>query len=75
MPQIPDLLNGADYIALNICRTGDGWQAFAAALRAVDVELSESISARGAYATDAGGTSYGLPHGVVLARSASCREG
>jgi len=28
------------------------------------------MAARGAYATDAGGTAYGLPHGVVLARSA-----
>ena len=29
------------------------------------------MAARGAYATDAGGTAYGLPHGVVVARSAA----
>src|SRR5512140_459111 len=49
---------------------GVGWDAFAAALRAQNVEVLEEIAARGAFATDAGGTAYGLPHGVVIAQSA-----
>ena len=49
---------------------GANWNGFAAALRARGVELLEAISARGAFATDAGGTAYGLAHGVVIARSA-----
>ena len=48
---------------------GANWNEFATALRARDVDFLETISARGAFATDAGGTAYGLPHGVVIARS------
>lgn len=47
-----------------------GWEAFRAALSAQGVELLEGPATRGIYATDAGGTSYGMPHGVVVARSA-----
>lgn len=47
-----------------------GWEAFRAALAAGGVELLEEPATRGIYATDAGGTSYGMPHGVVVARSA-----
>src|SRR5262245_14157602 len=50
---------------------GENWNEFSVALRARGVELLESISARGAFATDAGGTAYGMPHGVVIARSAA----
>jgi hypothetical protein len=46
------------------------WGAFRAALSAQGVELLEEPATRGIYATDAGGTSYGMPHGVVIARSA-----
>ena len=35
------------------------------------VELLEDASTRGIFATDAGGTAYGLPHAVVIARSAA----
>ena len=49
---------------------GADWHAFVASLAGQDVEILESIAARGAFATDAGGTAYGLPHGVVIARSA-----
>src|SRR3954468_19897968 len=49
---------------------GAGWDAFVTALRGHDVEVLESIAARGAFATDAGGTAYGLPHGVVIAATA-----
>ncbi|MDO8811508.1 MAG: FAD-binding oxidoreductase [Gallionella sp.] len=50
---------------------GQGWQEFAAALRGCGIELRENIAACGTFATDAGGTAYGLPHGVVIARSAA----
>ena len=49
---------------------GQCWPAFAAALRDIGIELRETIAACGTYATDAGGTAYGLPHGVVIARDA-----
>ena len=51
--------------------TDRDWEEFAAALRDSGIELRENIAARGAFATDAGGTAYGLPHGVVIARSAA----
>jgi FAD/FMN-containing dehydrogenase len=50
---------------------GQNWQAFADALRDNSVELRESVAARGTFTTDAGGTAYGMPHGVVIARSAA----
>ena len=50
--------------------SGKGWDEFAAALGDCAVELRETKGACGIYATDAGGTAYGLPHGVVLARNA-----
>ena len=34
------------------------------------MEVVEELAARGIFATDAGGTAYGMPHGVVIARSA-----
>src|SRR3954464_2638864 len=49
---------------------GAQWEAFVADVSAHEVEVLESGGARGAFATDAGGTAYGLPHGVVIARSA-----
>ena len=70
-PVAPDALQGIKRQQTNPARwRGESWPAFAGALRALGIELSESIAARGAYATDAGGTAYGLPHGVVIARSA-----
>src|SRR5205085_4183716 len=41
------------------------------AVRAEDIELLEEPSTRGIFATDAGGTAYGMPHGVVIARNAA----
>jgi hypothetical protein len=49
---------------------GRSWPAFAAALRTGGIELRETIATCGIFATDAGGTAYGLPHGVVIARNA-----
>jgi len=48
---------------------GNNWPAFADALRDSGIELRESAAARGTFSTDAGGTAYGVPHGVVIARS------
>ena len=71
-PVAPDALRGIKRQQTNPSRwDGDSWSAFAAALRSRSIEFSETIAARGAYATDAGGTAYGLPHAVVVARSAA----
>lgn len=70
-PVAPDALKGIKRQQTNPGRwRGEAWAEFASDVRSSGVELSESMAARGAYATDAGGTAYGLPHGVVLARSA-----
>ena len=49
---------------------GKNWPEFATALRCGGVEILESPAACGAFATDAGGTAYGMPHGVVIAKNA-----
>ena len=49
---------------------GGSWQVFAEKISALGIELRDSAAARGTFATDAGGTAYGMPHGVVIARSA-----
>jgi FAD/FMN-containing dehydrogenase len=70
-PVGPDSLPHIKRQQTNVARWhGANWRDFADALRAAGVELLESMAARGAFATDAGGTAYGMPHGVVIARSA-----
>lgn len=70
-PVGPDALIGIKRQQTNPARwNSTGWAAFAAALREEGVEIHESLATRGAFATDAGGTAYGLPHGVVIARDA-----
>lgn len=70
-PVAPDALIGIKRQQTNPARwRGEAWAEFAGAARATGIELSDAMAARGAYATDAGGTAYGMPHGVVLARSA-----
>ena len=70
-PVAPDALQGIKRQQTNPSRwSGENWSEFAAAAGVRGIELSETIAARGAYATDAGGTAYGLAHGVVIARSA-----
>ena len=70
-PVGPDALHGIKRQQTNPARwNGANWPEFAAALRAEDVELLETIAARGAFTTDAGGTAYGMAHGVVIAQSA-----
>jgi len=69
-PVAPDALQGIPRQQTNPARwNGASWQEFATALRAAGMELRESAAARAIFATDAGGTAYGLAHGVVLART------
>ena len=68
----PDALQGIKRQQTNPARwSGENWEAFAAAIRAAGIELRESVAARAPFATDAGGTAWGLAHGVVIARSAA----
>src|ERR1700675_519423 len=69
-PVAPDALQGIKRQQTNPARwSGPNWEAFSTALRARGVEVLETAAARAAFATDAGGTAYGLAHGVVIARS------
>ncbi len=47
------------------------WGEFVLALRVSDVEIIEQKFVSGTFATDAGGTAYGMPHGVVIAKDAA----
>lgn len=51
-------------------RTPAGWDAFAAEVRAAGIELITDKPTRGTFATDAGGTAYGMADGIVIARNA-----
>lgn len=67
----PDALVGVPRQRTNAGRwVPEDWSAFRDTLLAQGVELLEEAATRGIFATDAGGTAYGLPHGVVIARSA-----
>ena len=69
-PVAPDALQGIKRQQTNPARwNGSGWDAFVSVVRATGVDLIEGAVACGVYATDAGGTAHGLPHGVVIARS------
>ena len=70
-PVAPDALVGIRRQQTNPKRwTGESWPAFREALEAAGIELLEERHTRGTFATDAGGTAYGMPHGVVIARTA-----
>src|SRR5262245_6205890 len=67
----PDSLAGLPRQQTNAARwAGAGWGAFREALAAQGVELLEEPATRGIFASDAGGTAYGLPNGVGVARGA-----
>ena len=69
-PVAPDALQGIKRQQTNPARwNGPNWEEFAAALRECGIDVRETAAARAAFATDAGGTAYGLAHGVVIARS------
>ncbi len=68
----PFALQGIKRLQTNSSRwNGATWPHFAAALRQRDVDLIETAGTRGAFSTDAGGTAYGMPHAVVIARDAT----
>ena len=67
----PDALQGIKRLQTNASRwDGTDWPRFVAALHERGVEVIETAGALGSFSTDAGGTAYGMPHGVVVARSA-----
>ena len=68
----PDALLGVKRLQTNASRWDSSiWQEFAFSLRNVGVELIVAPATLGTYSTDAGGTAYGMPHGVVIARDAA----
>jgi FAD/FMN-containing dehydrogenase len=70
-PVGPDALQGIQRQQTNPARwNGANWREFVADLATQQVEVLESIAARAVFSTDAGGTAYGLPHGIVIARNA-----
>ncbi len=71
-PVAPDSLSGVPRVQTNPKRwEGRGWGAFAEELRAKGVEVRESKAHAAPFLTDAGGIAHGLPHGVVVARTAA----
>ncbi len=71
-PVAPDALRGVSRQQTNPKRwQGQQWEDFVAALHREDITLRHTPGSTGTYVTDAGGLAYGLPHGVVIARSAS----
>ena len=48
---------------------GDGWHAFVAGLAARGITIDELKPSRSLYLTDAGGMAYGMPRGVLIART------
>jgi len=49
---------------------GEQWPEFVQAVKQQGIEIREQRTDTGIYVTDAGGLAYGMPHGVVVARSA-----
>ncbi|MDQ6991595.1 MAG: FAD-binding oxidoreductase [Mariprofundaceae bacterium] len=49
---------------------GEQWGDFVQALQDVGIKIREKKFETGVYITDAGGLAHGLPHGVVIAKSA-----
>ena len=69
-PVPPDALIGIPRQQTNPSRwDGDGWQDFVADLAAKGITIDEQKVARTLYVTDAGGMAYGLPRGVLIART------
>lgn len=71
-PVSTDALHGTPRQQTNPERwQGEQWPAFVTALQQSGIELRTAGSNTGTYITDAGGLAYGMPHGVVVARSAT----
>ncbi|MBY0574012.1 MAG: FAD-binding oxidoreductase [Undibacterium sp.] len=70
-PVAPDALLGVTRQQTNPKRWGGaGWAVFVEVVTAAGVEVLEQHAVKGTFVTDAGGMAFGLPHGVVIARSA-----
>jgi len=70
-PVAPHALLGIKRQQTNPARwNGAAWIPFVEALRSASIEVIEQPAVRGTFVTDAGGTAYGMSHGVVIARSA-----
>ena len=71
-PVAPDALQGIRRQQTNPKRwNGAHWDRFVAAVMAQGIEVIEQRATCGTFSSDAGGTAYGMPHGVVIARSAA----
>jgi FAD binding domain len=69
-PVAPDALSGIPRLQTNPSRwEGQGWRPFVDDLAGQGIFVDERKSARSLYVTDAGGMAYGLPRGVLIARS------
>ncbi|MBI2923364.1 MAG: FAD-binding oxidoreductase [Planctomycetes bacterium] len=70
-PVGPDSLVGIPRVQTNPSRwNGASWDAFVSDLARAGVDVREEKGTRAAFVTDAGGLAFGMPHGVVTARSA-----
>jgi len=66
----PDALQGIPRQQTNPTRwQGEQWIGFVQALQKEGITIREKHFEKGVYITDAGGLAYGLPHGVVVAKS------
>ena len=67
----PDALQGIPRQQTNPTRwQGEQWADFVQALKKEAIDIREKRFETGVYVTDAGGLAHGLPHGVVVAKSA-----
>jgi len=70
-PVAPDSLRGIPRIQTNTSRwRGENWDDFVASLAADGINVRRSRAQKAPFVTDGGGVAQGMPHGVVLARSA-----
>ncbi len=71
-PVAPDALQGIRRQQTNPDRWhGASWAPFAEAARAAGLELTDERQLQAVFITDAGGLAFGMPHGVLIARSAT----
>lgn len=69
-PVSPESLKGIPRQQTKISRwTGKGWDRFVKAVKDQDINIKEDRRTCSIYSSDSGGMAYGMPHGVVVARS------
>ncbi|MCE9580987.1 MAG: FAD-binding oxidoreductase [Planctomycetes bacterium] len=67
----PEAMFGIPRVQTNPSRwSGETWKPFVEELRDGGVDVREDRATKAMFVTDAGGLSFGAPHGVVIARSA-----